>query len=124
MGVIRVVRAFSSLGLNILRWEETETPDEGGGPTGLWGIRRSGPPTLPGVSEVVARAAWSSRRTQGQSWKRGWAFCARAFSVPFPLALFCCEEGARSWAVETGVAPDMGKKASGERWSLATECGR
>ena len=31
-------------------------PDEGGGPTGPWGIRRSGPPTLPGVSEVVARA--------------------------------------------------------------------
>ena len=71
------------------------------------------PPPCPGSQRSLqGLAAWSSRRTQGQSWKRGWAFWARAFSLPFPPALFCCEEGARSWAVETGVAPDMGRKAS------------
>lgn len=36
--------------------------------------------------------------------------------------MFGCEEGARSWAVETGLAPDKGRKASrGEigTWELS-----
>lgn len=57
--------------------------------------------------------------TPGQSSGRVWA---RGFFLPFPAVLFSHEEGARSRAVETGVAPDKGRKASRgeiEAWELS-----
>lgn len=81
----------------------------------------------------LCEAAWGSRRrtiltcppqtplpAPGRSWGRGWAFWARGSFLL--TCLFFREGGARSRAVETGVAPDKGRKASrGEigAWELS-----
>lgn len=75
------------------------------------------------------RAAWGSFRRVpacprhlGQSCERDRSFWARGSFNFLSLCLFCCEEGARSWAVETGLAPDKERKASrGESriWELS-----
>lgn len=90
---------------------------KGGGP--------EGPHHLAQGPRGLCEAAWGSRRTivtcpppshspcptPGQSWGKVWAVWARGFFLPFPAVLFFHEEGARSRAVETGVAPDKGRKA-------------
>lgn len=77
--------------------------------------------------EVSAKVACGSRRTvlacprnPGQSCE-GLDALSQGL-LPSVSCLFSCEEGARSWAVETGLAPDKGSRASrGEigAWELS-----
>lgn len=99
--------------------------DEGGGPKGPQGIERSGPTALSRLGGLCA--AWGSIRTAPACPRhpvravRGTGPGTPSFRV-LPPCVFCCEEGARSGAVETGLASDRGRKASrGERgiWELS-----
>lgn len=72
-------------------------------------------------SQVSGKAARGSSRTApacprhpDQSCE-GWTFWARAAFLPFPAALSCCEEAARSWPWNLGWLLTRGGRQAGER---------
>lgn len=88
-----------------------------------------GPTTLPGLRGLCEgclgfqQDSTACPKHPGQSCDRaGHSGPGMPFIHFLLLCLFCYEEGARSWAVETGLAPDKGRKASrGEigAWELS-----